>query len=323
MIIVTGGAGFIGSALLSRLNAEGIDNILVVDHLGDSTKWKNLVGKSFVDYIRKDEFIAAIAENPDSFHPEAVVHLGACTSTTEQNAEYLIENNFHYTKALAEWALMKRVRFIYASSAATYGSGTDGFSDSEKNTLRLRPLNMYGYSKHLFDLWALRTGASQQFAGLKFFNVYGPNEYHKGEMASVVLKSYQQIKSTGKVSLFRSHKEGIQDGEQQRDFIYVKDCVDVIYWLLEARQVNGIFNLGTGVARSWNDLIRASYTAVGKAQNIEYIDIPESIRNNYQYFTEATTEKLRAAGYTRKFLSLEAGVTDYIKNYLEAEVPYL
>lgn len=323
MIVVTGGAGFIGSAIVWKLNEEGIDDIVIVDNLGTSDKWKNLVGRRYVDYVHKDRFAEMINADTVPFEADGVIHMGACSSTTERDVDYLMENNFHYSCNVARWALKKNIRFIYASSAATYGDGTQGFSDDDATSRTLKPINMYGYSKQLFDLWVLRNGLESQVAGLKFFNVFGPNEYHKGDMRSVIHKSCGEIGDTGRVRLFKSHRAGYGDGEQQRDFVYVKDCVEVVRWLYHHRDVNGIFNVGTGQARSWNDLVKAVFTAMGKEPIIEYIDMPESIRNQYQYFTEAGMDKLRAAGYGEVFHSLEEAITDYVTNYLLTTDPHM
>jgi ADP-L-glycero-D-manno-heptose 6-epimerase len=318
MYLVTGGAGFIGSCLLATLNAAGIEDILVVDNLGSGEKWRNLESKRFSDYIHKDELRLRLEEDRMPRGIRAVLHMGACSSTTETDAEYMLRNNYRYSRLLAEWALKKGVRMIYASSAATYGNGDLGFSDEDSGCEQLRPLNIYGYSKQLFDLWALRSGAAQKLAGLKFFNVYGPNEYHKGNMQSVVVKAFEQINSSGSVKLFKSYRSEYADGEQLRDFIYVKDCCDVMWWLLQTPQVNGIYNLGTGKARSWNDLVCAVFSALGRRPAIDYIEMDESLRPRYQYFTEAKMEKLRNAGYTKPFTSLEDGVSDYVTHYLSS-----
>jgi len=323
MIVVTGGAGFIGSAFIARLNAEGIDDIIVVDDLAVSEKWKNLVKRRFIDYLHKSVFLNMVDSGRVSFPVEAVVHMGACSSTTERDCNYLSENNFHYTCLLAQWALEKGVRFIYASSAATYGDGSQGFSDADEATLGLRPINMYGYSKQLFDLRVLREGMADKVAGIKFFNVFGPNEYHKGDMTSMVFKAFHQIRETGRVRLFKSYKPEYPDGGQMRDFVYVKDAVDVLWWLLSHREVNGIFNLGTGKARTWNDLIRAVFAAMECPPAIDYIEMPEAIRGQYQYFTEAQMDKLRAAGCPAAFHLLEQTVADYVKTHLLAADPYL
>lgn len=323
MIIVTGGAGFIGSAFVWKLNQEGIDNIVIVDRLGTSDKWKNLVNLRFVNYIHKDDLLEMIDTDMVPFEVDAIIHMGACSSTTERDADYLWHNNYAYTKLLAEWALERNIRFIYASSAATYGDGTKGFSDNHKTIPELKPINMYGYSKQVFDLWALRQKLENRMAGIKFFNVFGPNEYHKGDMSSVIFKAFHQIKETGKVKLFKSYKKEYKDGGQMRDFVYVKDCVNVMWWLFKNPKVNGIFNLGTGQARSWNDLIKAVFTAMKKKANIEYIAMPEALRNQYQYFTEAEMSKLKKTGCPVKFASLEDSVRDYVVNYLQKSDPHL
>ncbi|HNS45385.1 MAG TPA: ADP-glyceromanno-heptose 6-epimerase [Alphaproteobacteria bacterium] len=323
MIIVTGGAGFIGSAFVWKLNCEGIEDVIVVDHLGTSDKWKNLVPLRFEDYLRKDDFFEMVCDDDVPFEVSAVVHMGACSSTTERDADYLWENNFAYTRTLAEWALDHDIRFIYASSAATYGDGTQGFSDEHAKIPELRPINMYGYSKQVFDLWVLRHKLESQMAGIKFFNVFGPNEYHKGDMTSVIFKAFHQIRQTGKVRLFKSYLPEYSDGGQMRDFVYVKNCVDVLWWLLKHPKTNGIFNLGTGRARTWNDLINAVYAAMNLAPDIEYIEMPEGLRNQYQYFTEADMGKLKKAGAPVDFPALEDSVRDYVQNYLQKPDPHL
>jgi ADP-L-glycero-D-manno-heptose 6-epimerase len=317
MIIVTGGAGFIGSAFVWKLNAEGIDDILIVDELGESDKWKNLVNRRYVEYIHKDVFLRMIRNEQMPFTPQAIIHMGACSSTTERNADYLMDNNYHYTCRLAEWALPKKIRFIYASSAAVYGDGSQGFSDDSSVTPTLSPMNMYGYSKQVFDLWVLRQQVEKQVVGIKFFNVFGPNEYHKSDMRSVVHKAFEQIRDTGEVRLFKSHKPEYIDGGQMRDFVYVKDCVDVMWWLLEHPEINGIFNLGTGNARTWNDLIQSLFSAMKMKPMIEYFDMPPEIRDQYQYLTEAKMDKLRATGCPVNFRPLEEAVQDYVVNYLQ------
>ena len=323
MIIVTGGAGFIGSAFVWKLNCEGIHDVIVVDHLGTSDKWKNLVPLRFEDYLRKDDFFDMVCDDDVPFEVSAIVHMGACSSTTERDADYLWENNFSYTRTLAEWSLDHDVRFIYASSAATYGDGTQGFSDEHAKIPELRPINMYGYSKQVFDLWVLREKLEKSMAGIKFFNVFGPNEYHKGDMTSVIFKAFYQIRQTGKVRLFKSYLPEYSDGGQMRDFVYVKNCVDVLWWLLKHPKTNGIFNLGTGRARTWNDLINAVYAAMNLAPDIEYIEMPEGLRNQYQYFTEADMGKLKKAGAPVDFPALEDSVRDYVQNYLQKPDPHL
>jgi ADP-L-glycero-D-manno-heptose 6-epimerase len=317
MIIVTGGAGFIGSAFVWKLNQEGIDDIVIVDQLGTDDKWKNLVNRRFVDYIHKDDFLHMICDDQVPFEISAIVHMGACSSTTERDADYLWDNNYLYTSTLAEWAIERGIRFIYASSAATYGDGTQGFSDDHRKIKELKPINMYGYSKQVFDLRVLRNSLEKKIAGIKFFNVFGPNEYHKGDMTSVIFKAFHQIKETGKVKLFKSYKKEYKDGGQLRDFVYVKDCVNAMWWLFNNPKANGIFNLGTGNARTWNDLIKAVFLAMKKKTNIEYIEMPEALRNQYQYFTEAQMSKLKKAGCPVKFLSLEDSVRDYVVNHLQ------
>ena len=323
MYILTGGAGFIGSAFLAELNEKGISQIIVVDELGDSEKWKNLSNKQFFDFYHKEQFHKLIAENKLLAGIKGIIHLGACSSTTERNADYMMQNNYRFSRDLAQWALERNIRFIYASSAATYGAGEQGFSDDDSITPKLRPLNVYALSKQAFDLWALQSGAVRHMAGIKFFNVYGPNEYHKQDMTSVVFKAYHQIKESGKVRLFKSYNKAYQHGEQQRDFIYVKDCSKVMWWLLEQPGVCGIFNLGTGKARTWKDLVSAVFIAMKSEVLIDYIDMPETLRSKYQYLTEAKMEKLRAAGYESEFVSLEDGIRDYVVNYLSQEFPYL
>jgi len=315
-VIVTGGAGFIGSAFVWKLNREGIEDVLVVDQLRDGDKWKNLLGLRYTDYLQKDVFLRQVLDGSLAFLPDAVVHLGACSSTTERDADYLMENNFRFTRTLAEWAAAEGMRFLYASSAATYGGGEHGFSDATELS-RLKPLNIYGYSKHLFDLHAERTGLLARIVGLKFFNVLGPNEYHKGDMVSVAFKAFQQVMETGSVRLFQSHREDVAHGEQRRDFVYVKDCVEVMWWLLTHGEVNGLYNLGTGIARSWNDLVRAVFDSLGLPVKIDYIPMPESLRPKYQYFTRASMERLQATGCPLGFRSLEDAVGDYVKSYLK------
>lgn len=315
-IVVTGGAGFIGSAFVSRLNKEGISNIVIVDTLRSGEKWRNLINLRYEDFIQKDTFINAVITESLPFEVLAIVHMGACSSTTERDADYLMQNNFQYTKTLAQYCLKHKLRFIYASSAATYGLGEAGYDDDISKLRTLRPLNMYGYSKHLFDLWAAEHGVLDRMVGLKFFNVFGPNEYHKEDMRSMVFKAYEQIEFSGSVRLFRSADPKYKDGGQMRDFVYVKDCVEAMLWLLNNPQVNGIYNIGFGAPRTWNDLVTAVFKALNKKVQIDYIDMPESLRKQYQYFTEANISRLKGAGYTKPFTSLEDAVSDYIKNYL-------
>jgi ADP-L-glycero-D-manno-heptose 6-epimerase len=314
-IAVTGGGGFIGRNLAAALNARGCDDLILADRLGCDEKWRNLLGLRFEDILDPGDFLSAV-ETGKLGELDAIVHLGACSSTTERDADYLLRNNYHFTRALCEWSLRHKTRFIYASSAATYGDGSLGYSDEDAATPALRPLNMYGYSKHLFDLWALRRGLLDRIVGLKYFNVYGSHEGHKGEMRSMVNKACAQIANSGKVQLFKSHRPEYRDGEQRRDFVYVKDAVAVTLYFLENRGVGGLFNCGTGEARTWNDLVKAAFTAMRKPCNIEYIEMPEALRGKYQYLTQAETGKLRRAGYSRSFTSIEDGVADYVATCL-------
>lgn len=316
MIIVTGGAGFIGSALVAELNHRRYTDILVVDELGRSDKWRNLRALTFADYMEKDDFLDMVigAHTPEGI--ETVFHMGACSSTTETDMSFLIRNNFEYSKWLAKWCAESNIRFIYASSAATYGDGRKGFDDNEEMIHTLRPLNPYGYSKQLFDLWAKNTGLLSKIVGLKYFNVFGPNEYHKGDMRSYALKGYEQIQATGRVKLFRSGDPNYADGEYVRDFVYVKDAVAMTFFFMEHPDINGLFNVGTGQARTWNDYVRAIFAAMSVEPHIDYVDMPDSIREQYQYYTEANMEKLRSVGYETPCISLEEGVRDYIQNYL-------
>ena len=315
MIIITGAAGFIGSALVWRLNQLGKNNIIIVDELGKDEKWKNLVGLDYEDFINKDLFIEKL-ESSLNFKVDAIIHMGANSSTTEKDADHLLNNNFEYTKKLAAYSIDNNIRFIYASSAATYGDGNLGFDDEDNMSLKLRPLNMYGYSKNLFDIWALKKNILGKIVGIKYFNVFGPNEYHKGDMRSVVHKAFEQISDTGKVKLFKSRNKSYKDGEQKRDFIYIKDAVDMTLFFMDHKNKNGLYNVGSGKARTWNDLVTALFNALGKPVNIEYIDLPKHLAYKYQYFTEATLDKIKKAGYTQTISSLEEGVTDYAKNYL-------
>ena len=313
--IVTGGAGLIGSATVWALNQRGENDILIVDHLGESEKWKNLRALQYTDYVEREDFYKFIEEGGDFDGLEAIIHLGACSATTEKNATYLIHNNFECTKAMALYALEKKSRFLYASSAATYGDGEKGYSDSEKEIEQLRPLNMYGYSKQLFDLWARKQGILSSVAGMKFTNVYGPNELHKGGMRSVVLRAFEQIRDTGKMCLFKSYREEYRNGEQMRDFLYVKDAVDMVLYLLDNKNLNGLYNIGSGKAETWNSLVKAAFNAMGKPLNVEYVEMPESLREKYQYYTCAEMTKLRNAGYTKTPRSLEDAVFDCVANY--------
>lgn len=313
-IIVTGGAGFIGSCVLRTLNDAGYTDIVVVDNICSTEKWRNLANKTYTEYISRNEFLNRLPEF--SGKTSAVIHLGACSSTTERDFDFLYKNNYEFSKSLWNFCADENISFIYASSAATYGGGECGFDDKD-DISALRPLNAYGYSKQLFDLWAQKQEKKpKQHCGFKFFNVYGPNEYFKGSMASVIFHSFNKISETGEMSLFKSYKEGYADGWQLRDFVYVKDICKVIMFMLDHSEISGLFNLGTGVARSFYDLCKNTFIAMNKEINIKYIDMPETLRPKYQYYTQANMEKLRSAGYDAPFYTLEEGVTDYVQNYL-------
>lgn len=316
-VLVTGGAGFIGSALVHALNARGMENIVITDLLGTDDKWKNLVPLAFQDYLEADDFAARLQTNPGAFGSfDAVFHLGACSATTEKDAGYLAKNNYAFTRDLCDFALKTGSRFVYASSAATYGDGERGMDDQMPAIQKLRPLNMYGYSKQMFDLHAMRAGFLDRVVGVKYFNVFGPNEFHKGEMRSLVCKAFSQISETGKIRLFRSYRPEYPDGGQMRDFLYVKDAVEMTLHLAANTTAGGLFNLGSGIARTWVDLAHALFAAMELPPQIEFIDMPENLRNQYQYHTCAEIRKLRAAGYSHEITTLEAAVEDYTKNYL-------
>ena len=315
-VVVTGAAGLIGSALVRHLNLEGVEEIVAVDRLGTSEKWRHLVPLRFAEYYDAEEFYARIACEPDAFGEIATVfHLGACSSTTERDASYLVANNVRRSQEIARWAFSRGARFVYASSAATYGALETGMRE-DLDPHGLRPLNMYGYSKHLFDQWMRREGHLQRAVGIKYFNVYGPNEDHKGEMRSVVAKAYEQVRARGAIELFKSYRPEIADGEQTRDFLYVKDAAAITAFLARAPQAAGLFNVGSGVDRTWNDLARAVFNALGIPAKIEYVEMPEVLRGKYQYRTVATIDKLRAAGYAAPITALEDAVRDYVRDYL-------
>ncbi len=316
--IVTGGAGFIGSNLVKSLNDRGYEKIIVVDHLDHPAKQRNLEHLHIEDYVDKEEFRNRL-QHDKAPEADCVFHLGACSSTTETNEAYLHDNNYLYTRELCQWSLQKNARFIYASSAATYGDGSLGYSDDDSVTPLLKPLNLYGQSKHAFDLWAMDSGAIRNIAGLKYFNVYGPGEDHKGDMRSLVNKAYSQIRQNGEITLFRSHRQDYHDGQQDRDFIYVADAVKVTLFFYDHPEVSGLFNCGTGQARTWIDLANALFTAMGLSPEIKFIDMPASIRDKYQYHTQADTRKLRQAGYTSPFLTIEEGVRRYVTEYLSTQ----
>lgn len=316
-IVVTGGAGFIGSALIHALNQQGHQNILVVDRFDDSLKARNLRPLTYRKILDADEWIDQIRSDQAEGEPgEFCFHLGACSSTTEMDMEFLLENNTRYTCDLAEWALRHGVRFVYASSAATYGDGSQGMDDTDPDLQRLSPLNPYGRSKHIFDCEAMTRGWLDNIVGLKYFNVFGPNEDHKGEMRSLVHKAFHQVQSSGTISLFRSQRPDYRDGEQCRDFLYIKDAVDMTLHLAFHPKATGLFNLGSGKARTWLDLAKAIFAACGRESRIEFVDMPENLRDKYQYFTEAPVKKLRSTGWDGINFPLEEAVHDYIGNYL-------
>lgn len=323
VIVVTGAAGFIGSCMVQYLNSKGFENLILVDDFGEEKKRSNWEGKTFLRTVERQSFFNWL----ETARPQLqfVFHLGARTDTTEFNYAIHEELNVQYSVDMWKYCTLHQVPLVYASSAATYGGGELGYDDSHEVVNQLQPLNPYGVSKNEFDKWALQQTEQPPFwAGLKFFNVYGPNEYHKARMASVIFHSFNQIQQNGVVKLFRSHREGIKDGEQLRDFVYVKDVVKVMYWLMEqsaqpdTKASNGLYNLGTGQARSFIDLVKSTYAGLDKEPHIEFIDMPEDIRDKYQYFTEANMKKLQDAGYNEPFYSLEAGVDDYVRNYLKA-----
>lgn len=315
MIIVTGGAGFIGSCMVRTLNDHGKEDIVIVDNISCTDKWMNMRNKKYIKYVHKSDFLK---ELPTYENVEAIIHMGAQSSTTEKDFDYLWNNNFEYTKALWNYCAEKQISFLYASSAATYGDGKQGFDD-KMGIDQLRPLNGYGYSKQLFDQWVKHQAVAfpKQYVGFKFFNVYGPNEYFKGSMASMIFHGYNQIQESRKIKLFKSCNPNYEDGGQLRDFVYVKDICDVMYWMLEHPEVNGLFNLGTGRAQSFKELAEATFHALGLEPNIEYIDMPEHLKKKYQYYTKAEMGKLREVGYDKEFKNLADGAKDYVLNHLD------
>jgi ADP-L-glycero-D-manno-heptose 6-epimerase len=320
-IIVTGAAGFIGSCMVSYLNQQGFENLILVDEFNDEEKELNLLHKNYLVRVEREEFFDWVQrEKPEvSF----AFHLGARTDTTEFNYAVHQHLNVEYSQKIWNYCTINNIPLVYASSAATYGEGELGYHDDHEIVEQLHPLNPYGISKNEFDKWMLHQEDHPPFwAGLKFFNVYGPNEYHKARMASVIFHSFNQIKENGKVKLFKSHKAGYEDGEQLRDFVYVKDVIEVCYWLMQNQPASSIYNLGTGKARSFNDLVKSTFAGLDLQPNVEFIDMPEDIRDKYQYFTEASMGKLKAAGYNKEFYSLEKGVDDYVRNYLAQNTFY-
>jgi ADP-L-glycero-D-manno-heptose 6-epimerase len=314
-VLVTGGAGFIGSALVWALNRRGCDNIVMCDILGTNEKWRNLTPLRFADYVEAADLQSRLQSGAMGKF-DLILHMGACSATTEKDATFLIKNNYEFTRDLAIWSLANKTRFVYASSAATYGDGAEGMEDDETKLDTLRPLNMYGYSKHLFDLHAERAGFLNKICGLKYFNVFGPNEGHKADMRSLVHKSFAQVQGNGVIQLFKSYRKEYADGEQKRDFLYVKDCVAMTLHLAATPKATGLFNIGSGEARTWIDLANSVFAALGKRPKIEFIEMPEAVRDKYQYFTQADIARLRAAGYKEKVASLEDAVADYVQNYL-------
>lgn len=313
--MVTGAAGFIGSDLVGYLNGKGYTDLILVDEFDDPAKGPNLEGKTFAEKVERDVFFDWLEANKPAI--SFVFHIGARTDTTEFDYAIHERLNVAYSKKIWAWCTTHAVPLVYASSAATYGSGERGYDDRHDLPFELKPLNAYGVSKNEFDKWALQQNTTPPFwAGLKFFNVYGPNEYHKGRMASVIFHSFHQIRRDGQVKLFKSHRPDFKDGQQLRDFVYVKDVVKVCYWLMESRPASGIYNLGTGIARTFEDLVKATFSGLDLPSNIRYIDMPEDIRDKYQYYTQANMDKLRAAGYRAAFYTLEEGVDDYVRHYL-------
>lgn len=311
-IIVTGGAGFIGSALVWRLNQLGRSDILIVDRLDSSDKWKNLAPLQFADYLDADAFLENLAQFDRT---ETLLHLGACSATTERDSQFMMRNNYEFTKRLANWSVEKGIRFIYASSAATYGDGENGMKDGVLNLEKLRPLNVYGYSKHLFDLYAKRNNLFENIVGLKYFNVFGPNENHKDDMRSLVNKAFAQIRDTGKLQLFKSANPAYKDGEFGRDFVYVKDVVDMTLHFAE-NKIGGLFNVGSGQMHTWNELAKAIFNALDLPPEIEYVEMPQHLRDRYQYHTQADITRIRETGYEKEMTSLHESVADYVQNYL-------
>ena len=317
-VLVTGGAGFIGSALVWGLNARGVHRVVIADRLGSTDKWRNLSPLVFEDYLEADDLIQRLEDGALGAF-DLVLHMGACTSTTERDATFLARNNFEFTKTLAAWALRRGTRFVYASSAATYGDGAAGMRDEVRETAdlaALRPLNAYGFSKHLFDTYAWHRGMFDRIIGLKFFNVFGPNEGHKGEMRSLVHKAFEQVRETGRVRLFKSYRADYPDGGQRRDFVYVKDVVAMTLHLATTNEAQGLYNIGAGLAHSWLELIHPLFVALKREPAIDFVPMPEAMRDRYQYFTQADVGRLRATGYLASPTPIDAAVSDYVINYL-------
>lgn len=311
-IIVTGGAGFIGSAIVWRLNQLGQDDILIVDRLDKSDKWKNLAPLKFADYLDADDFLNNLEQHNKA---ETILHLGACSATTERDAYFVMKNNYEFTKTLANWSISNDKRFIYASSAATYGDGENGMDDGAENLHKLRPLNVYGYSKHLFDVYAQQNKLFENIVGLKYFNVFGPNENHKDDMRSLVNKAFSQIQETGKLQLFKSANPNYEDGEFGRDFVYVKDVVEMTLHFIENR-VGGLFNVGSGKMHTWNELAKAIFNALDLPLSVKYVEMPKHLQDRYQYHTQADISRIRETGFNKELTPLNESVADYVQNYL-------
>lgn len=329
MFMITGGAGFIGSNIAAAIESQKLGDIAICDVLGTDDKWRNIAKRALRDIVHPSKLFEYLDQNIKNI--DAIIHMGAISATTEKDADKIVENNFMLSRYLWLWCSKHSVPFIYASSAATYGDGNEGFDDFDNAEFlaKLRPLNPYGWSKHAFDrivsdniYGAKKEGAPPQWAGLKFFNVYGPNEYHKGDQMSVICKLYPQVVAGASARLFKSHNPQYEDGGQLRDFIYVQDCVDVVLWLLQNKKVSGLFNVGTGKARSFKDLALSTFAAAKTPPKIHYMDMPEELRGKYQYFTQANMDKLRSAGYSKNMISLEDGVRDYVERYMAQADPY-
>ncbi len=317
-VVVTGAAGFIGSALLWKLNQQGVNDIIAVDAVEGRGHSANLKGKRISSYIKQDEFLRLVESDELDKSIDMIIHFGACADTTETDRGYLEKNNYLYSRTLAEWSLKNNKHYLYASSASTYGAGELGYSDKDELTPKLKPLNEYGWSKQAFDLWVIENNLQRKITGFKFFNVYGPNEYHKKDMRSMVNKGYHQIKETGRLRLFKSHRPEYKDGQQKRDFIYIKDALEVVWHFIANPEKAGIFNVGTGRAHTWNELADALFSALKLKPNIEYFDMPDNVREHYQYFTEADLSKLRSAGCDYEFTGISDAVADYV-DYLDSD----
>lgn len=322
MIILTGGSGFIGSCFLQRLNEQGYDDVMVVDRLGTGDKWRNLVGKRFRDFMDKDVFLSRLLDDDFTGLIDGIMHLGACSTTTECDADYLMRNNTLYTRSLAQWCAKHQCKLWYASSAATYGDGTQGYSDRDEDTPKYHPLNMYGYSKHIVDTWLLQEDFYHLCTGFKFFNVFGPNEYHKGHMRSVIHKAFPQARDAHTMQLFQSYDPAYPDGGQMRDFIYIKDAIEMMMYFFTHPDIYGIYNIGTGHPRSWNDVAHALFAALKVQGTIEYIPMPQELQGKYQYYTCADMRKVAEVGCPTSCRTLEESIADYCA-YLLRDMPYM